>query len=441
MGRNKKRRREKNGQGPSSIPTIAKSDPKTTSDSILRSNEAKTKEPLHPPPIKDEKPISHNELAQRQKEFLDSLSTVERESFFCDELITPERRAEIWMQQADVGEALVDRYAWATPDDRAVQILRHFAPLIEIGCGANAYWCRLLRSLNIDIVGYDYNPRSGGKISSSRNENAPKGETGDRAFVVHTGGPEVLEDPSHRDRALLLCYPDEDPNATMEIDDEKEGLLSLTMGVACLHFFQGDYIIHVGELFGDTLGAQQAPWGRSSSPEFQQRLAADFHCLLKVSIPNWLHVCDTLSVWKRSKQCIMVFAVGESDGEDDHNEEEEDEELPYRHIPVEERLPTDLAAPCLAHLLSRPNEVPALPGRGKEDLSSPSQKPALDVRGTENIASEGVDSTRKKPKQSAEQDKETELKKSFQEGPVMDEWKSWLEFDKKQNKGAYCCPW
>jgi hypothetical protein len=90
---------------------------------------------------------------------------------------------------------------------------------------------------------------------------------------------------------------------------------------------------------------EQTPWGRSSSSDFQQRLASEFHCILKVELPNWLHVRDTISVWKRSAKSTIIFAA------DSEEEDDEDEEIEYRHIPVNERLPMNLAAPCCTHLL------------------------------------------------------------------------------------------
>jgi hypothetical protein len=87
----------------------------------------------------------------------------------------------------------------------------------------------------------------------------------------------------------------------------------------------------------------QAPWGRSSSPEFQQRLASEFHCIAKIQLPNWLHVRDSISVWKRSELCEMCF-VGD-------DEDDDEEIVEYRHIPPEEMLPSVMVAPCMAHLL------------------------------------------------------------------------------------------
>jgi hypothetical protein len=326
--------------------------------------------------------IINNPLELEQEKFLHSLSSIERESFFDHHVISSERRADLWHHQATIGESLINQFAWATPNHRALQIISHFAPIIEIGCGCNAYWCHLLSTLmNVDVVGYDVHPTTGGTLTSDEGEiektkkqkrvKRSRRERNGQCFPVQYGGPEVLAQEKHKHRTLLLCYPDEDPNVSIVIDDpvntkddddddDDEGGAATTeerssMGSACLHYYTGDYIIHVGELYGDTLAMEQAPWGRSSSPEFQQQLASEFHCLLRVSIPHWLHVRDTLSVWKRSSTCTMVYTADESD-EDDHdnkedNDNKEDEEVTYRHIPIHERLPTDVAAPCLAHLL------------------------------------------------------------------------------------------
>lgn len=34
-----------------------------------------------------------------------------------------------------LGQPLSEKYAWAIPNEAALQVLSHFSPLIEIGCG------------------------------------------------------------------------------------------------------------------------------------------------------------------------------------------------------------------------------------------------------------------------------------------------------------------
>lgn len=288
-----------------------------------------------------------NPLLAAQTTFLNSLSTLERDSFFSTRL-DPEKRAEIWTNQANLGEDLVNKYSWAIPDERAIRILRHFSPLVEVGCGANAYWCQLMKQSGIDVIGFDAEPESGGMIQQF--DGGSKVKTS--KFPVRRGGPEILASNEIRKskRTLFLCYPDEgDDGETADADADDEGSPPKSLGAACLEHFQGQYVIHVGELVGDTLSIEQAPWGRSSSPAFQERLAAEFHCLLKVGLTNWLFSRDTISVWKRSEKCSIFFGA-----EDDDSDEEE---VHYKHIPVEERLPVDLAAPCVAHLLNNAAET------------------------------------------------------------------------------------
>ena len=269
------------------------------------------------PPTPEKSP-SKNPLFEQQTAFLNSLSDQERHDFLAPSF-DPIRRGELWMQQADLGQDLVNAYSWATPDDRALRVLKHFAPMVEIGAG-QGYWCQVMRDYGIDVVAYDADPSKGGKITKGSSAATTKNKS-----LVKTGGPKVLEQPDNRRRTLFLCYPDE--NASMS-DNDNDKPPSQSMASACLKHYKGDYIIHVGELVLDaTLSMDQAPWGRSSSPAFQEQLAAQFHCVLKIGLPSWLHVRDTLSVWKRSQVCSIVFEA--EDGDDD---EEGDEEYEYRYV-------------------------------------------------------------------------------------------------------------
>ncbi len=300
-----------------------------------------------------------NPLLQQQAQFMNQngLTEQERHEFFSPE-ISSDRRAELWMAQADLGEDLVNRYAWATPDDTAIRILKEFSPLIEIGCGSNAYWCHILKQNGIDIIGYDVNIASGGKIgrnSKKKNDKESKSNEAPSSFLKQ-GGPDVLatKEIQQSGRTLFLCYPDEEeeslPSQQEDEEEDDSPAMPSSLGWQCLQYYSGEYIVHVGETFLDAnLSVDQAPWGRSSSPEFQQLLASEYHCLLKVGLPNWFHTRDSISVWKRSTISTIVFAADDDD--DDDTSEQEDEEVEYRHIPRDERLPINLAAPCLAHLL------------------------------------------------------------------------------------------
>ncbi|KAL3799632.1 hypothetical protein ACHAWO_008948 [Cyclotella atomus] len=328
-----------------------------------------------PPCHSSTKHIS-NPLEKAQQSFLKSLPADTRLHFFSPKHVTPHQRAEIWENQADLGEKLVNKYAWATPDARLLKIFQHFSPIVEVGCGSNAYWARWMHDYgDVDVIAFDVSLESGGKINAKDNKKKKKskdsGGTKMGGLTIRQGGPTVLShDPDTRDRTLFLCYPDEEEYKESDSEDEEDRYNGndindskpKSMAAACLEHFTGSTIIHVGELFGDTLGLDQSPWGRSSSCEFQERLAAEYHCILKMkSQNNWLHVRDTLSVWKRSETCAMVYE-NDSDGEDESAEEDH-----YKYIPPEEQLPFDVAAPCVAHLLSSSGPDVKLDQCGKTD--------------------------------------------------------------------------
>lgn len=336
-----------------------------------------------------------NPLLGKQQHFLNSLPPQVRSHFFSSTLVTPDQRAEVWDNQADLGETLVNSYSWATPDPRLLKIFQYFGPIVEVGCGANAYWAKWMNSRyskillpgyifchrsnlttsfspnfcssakfsgGVDVVALDVSLEDGGKISADQySKKRSKGitchaNTGN--LVIRPGGPESLSDDEelrNSGRTLFLCYPDEEDFKQESNDDEDDGEYDsqpTSLAAACLEHFTGSTIIHVGELYGDTLSFDQAPFGRSSSSEFSQRLGAEYHCILKVKLQNnWLHVRDTLSVWKRSELCCMTFQ-DDVDGDDN---DESDDEVRYKYIPPEEVLPVDCAAPCVAHLLSESN--------------------------------------------------------------------------------------
>ena len=203
----------------------------------------------------------NNDMAAAQDTFLRSLSPRTRTHFFSSTHVTPERRAEIWERQADVGEDLVDRCAWATPDARLLNVFRHFGPVVEVGCGANAYWSRWMHAAGgVDVVALDANVAGGGRISGPSESHQRLDGTHTRGFAIRQGSPETLsrDDKLRKSgRTLFLCYPDEEDGPAA---NEEEGPMS--MAAACLEHFSGSTIIHVGELYSDTLSLDQAPFGR-----------------------------------------------------------------------------------------------------------------------------------------------------------------------------------
>ena len=254
------------------------------------------------------------------------------DSFFT---VTEEERIENWPRLEVIGNAMCEKYAWAVPDSRALKILKHFGPLIEIGAG-KGYFAKLLSESGVDIIAFD--------------READENSWAD----VRIGGPKQLSKKIAKGRNLFLCYPDEDSS----------------MACPCLEHFDGEYVIHIGELtLTGTLSSPQAPWGRTSSADFQVSLMQEYHCVLVAELPAFPFSRDCVSVWKRTewvrgKESIEkemgMSTDGEDEGgqgvdgegdEDDEEDDEGEEDDAWASIPSAERLPVDRAAPDFQFLL------------------------------------------------------------------------------------------
>ena len=242
-------------------------------------------------------------------------------------------RQQNWIRLEILGEPQCKLYSWAIPDERSLNILSRFGPLIEIGAG-KGYWSRLLKDRGVDIIAFDkyvYSDRSLRFDALKHNFEMISLLSHVKLWTnIYKGGPSVLKRTcinkyKNVGRNLFLCYPDEGEE----------------MSALCLNFFQGDVIIHVGELIstGTLSGYPQAPFGRTTSSEFNVLLCESFHCILSASIPRFPFSNDCITVWKRTK---MV------EGRYDNNS---DDKNYWADIPKNERLSNDIAAPCCSELL------------------------------------------------------------------------------------------
>jgi len=224
--------------------------------------------------------------------------------------VSVEERTRAWDQLDALWDPLRSKYAWAVPDSRALSILRQFSPLVEIGAG-KGYWASLLQARGADILPYDIRgcPDGWGEPGAITYKN-------DWWTRVHKGGPAMLKKKESAGRSLFLCYPDEDES----------------IAVQCLAHFCGEYIIHVGELqvgAGTAGGVPQAPYGRTSSGEFQRQLSARFHPLLMANLKATLpYGRDCISVWRRTVFVpgrLHDKGSGSGDGGSDMNDDEEED--------------------------------------------------------------------------------------------------------------------
>lgn len=154
-------------------------------------------------------------------------------------------------------EALVKRYSWAIPDQRALDVIAKYTPIVEMGAGLG-YWAFLLRQREVKIEAYDN--------MEYRHNNKNK------AWArVKRGGPLILG--KYPSRTLFLCWP---PYAT-------------TMAEICLQNYKGKTVIYIGESNG----------GCTATNEFYEHLEAEFECIKTINIPQWFGLHDYMSIWKR----------------------------------------------------------------------------------------------------------------------------------------------
>lgn len=243
------------------------------------------------------------------------------DSFFT---VPEQDRIESWVRLEVLGNALCEKYSWAVPDSRALRILKKFSPLIEIGAG-KGYISKLLLDEGVDIIPFDREIDE--KTAWTK---------------VQIGGPKKLLKHCAKGRNLFLCYPDEDSS----------------MANPCLENFTGDYVIHIGELISTGgLSSPQAPWGRTSSADFQVSLMTDFHCVLVAEMPAFPFSSDCISVWKRTefvrgKESITrELDVGSETNDVESEEGSIDEDDGWASILLSERLPVTRAAPDFQYLL------------------------------------------------------------------------------------------
>ncbi|CAN0434335.1 unnamed protein product, partial [Ectocarpus sp. 13 AM-2016] len=49
-----------------------------------------------------------------------------------DPSLPDERRSELWEIMCSGGDVLRQRFAWAIPDERALRVIKHFGPIVEV---------------------------------------------------------------------------------------------------------------------------------------------------------------------------------------------------------------------------------------------------------------------------------------------------------------------
>lgn len=221
-------------------------------------------------------------------------------------LLSPDTSQEVrdslveWIRDLDdplSSQRLQIKYAFSVPSSDALQAIAELPITLIISAGAGTgYWEQQMAASNVAVAAFDAN-----NVYPEAMRHYPILTGGPEllqlspealldAFKAHNGGLKTASLPSWEHAALFLAWP----------DDEE----SCTFGADCLQSFQGNTIIHVGELVGRTHSTNC--WGQSTSELAQRLLMTRFRCVREISLPQWPCHCDALTVWRRVQGHVQL---------------------------------------------------------------------------------------------------------------------------------------
>lgn len=168
----------------------------------------------------------------------------DREQFDPDRAVFPTERG-----------VMVERYAWAIPNEEAVDTVAGLSPVLEVGAG-KGYWARMVKDAGGDILATDPDPPAA-----------------DREWfpVWRAGAQDVV--PDYPDRTLMMVWPTDGDYWSVE----------------ALGMYGGDTVIYVGE--GRT--------GATATDRFHEMLFEEWELAETVDIPTFFGMRDRLEVWER----------------------------------------------------------------------------------------------------------------------------------------------
>jgi hypothetical protein len=179
-------------------------------------------------------------------------------------------------QMLDLGERrreLASMFSWAIPTEQALAALAKHAPVVECGAGLG-YWSALLRARGIDAVAYDLSPPGG----EAKNEYHARER---QPWIEVQPASSVAAARRHRERALFLCWPPYDDDAS---------------SYAALRAYRGEIAIHVGE----------RDEGATGSVRFHRELRLNWTLIEEVDLPHWPDLRDRLMVYRRNPRRLPL---------------------------------------------------------------------------------------------------------------------------------------
>jgi len=168
-----------------------------------------------------------------------------------------------------VRDKCIKEYAFAIPNEEAIDTLIQYGPIVEIGCGLG-YWARLVQDAGGEIIPYDAHVNDKGMVKLYMHK--------DKYAQPHTrvfhGTHEVVA--LHSNMTLFLCWP---PYYNSMAHD-------------CIQTYLqhgGQTVIYVGEGYG----------GCTGDDAFHNLLSEHMEVAKTVSIPVWPGIHDRLDVYVR----------------------------------------------------------------------------------------------------------------------------------------------
>jgi len=165
-----------------------------------------------------------------------------------------------------VREDYIHRYGFAIPCREAIEAIRKYSPILEVGAGTG-YWAALL---DCDIIATDI-----GRASPELIKQKKWFKPGSHFPVKKMSAEKAMK--KWPDRNLFFCWPSYDePWPT-------EALKNLKFG---------KYVIYIGESEG----------GCTADDAFHQELRDKFEEVEDIPIPQWRGMHDNLWVYKKVKR-------------------------------------------------------------------------------------------------------------------------------------------
>lgn len=191
----------------------------------------------------------------------------------------------------------VQRYAFATPTDEAVQAIKQAATsgVVELGAGTG-YWARLLHEADVDVVAFDLHPPP-----SLENEFFPAAQPW---FPVMPG--DELAVARFPNRLLLLVWPTQDetwPATALRVFHDAGGEQVAVVGEGA-GGRMGDLAFHA--MLGEEPHCLHCRYGALASQCICE-LEPQWQLARRVALPHWAPWEDDLSLYRRRDRCGKRF--------------------------------------------------------------------------------------------------------------------------------------